>query len=148
MDPQAAAALIGAGVGGFFAVLGTLITQLWADKWRRADQKAKLADDIRERRLEHYSHALYYTYKLGVSAAGKGVKDKDVRQHASEVQRHLVLLAGATPSESDGVMQAAAAVDAAVVGEEVLPTSSPAPKTAGAAKAAHGYLKSSASAFL
>lgn len=148
MGSEAAAALIGAGVGGFFAVLGTLLTQLWGDKWRRADQKAKLADDIRERRLAHYSNALYYTYKLGVSAAEKGVKDKDVRQHASEVQRHLVLLAGVAPSESRGVMQAAATVDAAVAGEEPLPTSSPAPKTASAAKTVHGYLRSSANAFL
>jgi hypothetical protein len=149
MDPQAVAALVGAAVGGGFTVIGTVVTQLWSGKWRREDEQSRAVEAVRSKRLEHYSNAIYYCYKLGVSAAEKGVKDEKVRQALSEAQRHLLLLEAFAPErERNTIADYAQKIDAAARMEVPQPPDRPAPLTASEADGAAAGLKGLATAIL
>jgi hypothetical protein len=95
------AALIGAGVGGVIALVGTLLSALF-DYWRRrADMLRRDVEWRREKCNEAYSEAIYYLFKLQLSASRSDLADKEVRQHLSEAQRYLSLLQAYHPSNRE-----------------------------------------------
>jgi hypothetical protein len=85
LNPQVAAALIGALLAGVFAfVVG------WTA--HRRETRRRDVEWSREKLLECYSNCVYYLIKLSISSSKKSTDDKDVRQHFSEAQRYLILL--------------------------------------------------------
>lgn len=92
MGSQVWAAYVTGLLSGLFALFG-----FWLNS--RNEQNRRVALERREDVLwfrnaiaEAYSQAMYYLFKLSVSAQSAGRDDKDVRQHLSESQRNLLLL--------------------------------------------------------
>jgi hypothetical protein len=94
------AALAGTVVAGGFALLGLWLTSRQEVERRTADEKRRDVEWRREKCNEAYSQAIYYLFKLHVSAQGAALSDKDVRQHLSEAQRYMSLLQAYHPDES------------------------------------------------
>lgn len=69
-----------------------MLAAIFENRRRRADAQKRDSEWRREKCNEAYSHAIYYLFKLQISAATTDIADKDVRQHLSEAQRYLSLL--------------------------------------------------------
>ena len=101
MSNEVEAALIGASVGGVIALVGTLLSVV-SDYWRRrAEMLRRDVEWRREKCNEAYSEAIYYLFKLQLSASRTDLVDKEVRQHLSEAQRYLQLLQAYHPSDRE-----------------------------------------------
>jgi hypothetical protein len=92
MTPQVAAALWGGLLAGAFALLGAWLAFRREDSRRKYEARVRDIEWARENFLKSYSDGFYYLNKLWISSAAKGVNDKEVRQHASEAIRHLLML--------------------------------------------------------
>ena len=101
MSNEVQAALIGASVGGLIALIGTLLAAVFEDKRRQSDALRRDIEWRREKCNEAYSQAIYYLFKLQLSAVKNDLSDKDVRQHLSEAQRYLSLLQAYHPSDHE-----------------------------------------------
>ena len=92
MQAEVLAAYVTGLISGFFALIG-----FWFH-WRQERQRTLVEEQrehivwLRNALAESYSQAIYYLFKLSVSATTAGRDDKDVRQHLSESQRYLLLL--------------------------------------------------------
>ena len=92
MQAEVLAAYVTGLISGFFALVG-----FWFH-WRQERQRTVLEEQrehivwLRNALAESYSQAMYYLFKLSVSATTADRNDKDVRQHLSESQRYLLLL--------------------------------------------------------
>jgi hypothetical protein len=92
LHPQVMGAIIGATVAGLFAISSTAISHWREERKRREDFKRRDTEWLRDKILDAYSNSIYYLIKLSVSAVNKSTEDKEVRQHFTESQRHLLLL--------------------------------------------------------
>jgi hypothetical protein len=134
-------AILGGVIGSLAAVAGSLLTH-WLERGRARDERTQRdaewrreqdrRDDewFRERVANAYSDSVYYLVKLSVSARKASASDdKDVRQHFSEAQRHLILLRSYRADE-DGI---AKLVDCSVRLAEAVDKTIPMSKAAEAA---------------
>ena len=101
MSNEVQAAFIGASVGGLIALIGTLLAAILENKRRQSDTLMRAVEWRREKCNEAYSQAIYYLFKLQISAVNHDLSDKDVRQHISEAQRYLSLLQAYHPSDQE-----------------------------------------------
>jgi hypothetical protein len=98
MNNEVQVALIGATVGGIIALVGTVLAAIFESRRLQADASRRDKEWRREKCNEAYSQAIYYLFKLQVSAADGDLSNKEVRQHLSEAQRYLSLLQAYHPS--------------------------------------------------
>lgn len=88
MSDGVQAALIGASIGGLIALVGTMLSALFADRRLRAEALKRDVEWRREKCNEAYSQAIYFLFKLQSSANS----DETAIENLSEAQRYLSLL--------------------------------------------------------
>ena len=92
MSEGVQAALIGASIGGLIALVGTLLSSLFADRRLRAEALKHDAEWRREKCNEAYSQAIYFLFKLQRCALSGALIDEAAIEDFSEAQRYLSLL--------------------------------------------------------
>jgi hypothetical protein len=92
MGAQVWAAYVTGLLSGLFALVAFWLNSRNEQARRTSLERREDLIWFRNAIAEAYSQAIYYLFKLSVSAASAGLDDKDVRQHLSESQRHLLLL--------------------------------------------------------
>jgi|PlaIllAssembly_1097288.scaffolds.fasta_scaffold74623_3 beta-phosphoglucomutase-like phosphatase (HAD superfamily) len=92
MSDGVQAALIGASIGGLIALVGTMLSALFADRRLRAEALKRDVEWRREKCNEAYSQAIYFLFKLQSRASSDGLTDETAIENLSEAQRYLSLL--------------------------------------------------------
>ena len=86
------AALVGASIGGLIALVGTMLSSLFADRRLRAEALKRDVEWRREKCNEAYSQAIYFLFKLQSCVPSSGLVDEGAIENLSEAQRYLSLL--------------------------------------------------------
>jgi hypothetical protein len=130
--------LVWALVGVFFGALGSALITWYTTKKTVEHQKNIW---VREKLLEAYSWCIYYLFKLGISSSTDPITNTDVRQHLSEAQRYLLLLAAYQTSDDakNKLTHTLGRIESAIGADKK--NANTAPTVSAAAKSGHSDVK-------
>ena len=109
MSDGVQAALIGASIGGLIALVGTMLSALFADRRLRAEALKRDVEWRREKCNEAYSQAIYFLFKLQSGVPSSDLIDEATIENLSEAQRYLSLLQAYHPRAKERIKLSEAA---------------------------------------